>query len=129
MPALSGLMVAALGLLAAIVVYFLAWRATAHRSIGTQALVRGGLFVLLAVPLAAVFLLSPTMHRAFDKREPQLSSPLDDEAPPVPTAKSDAKPRGRLGDPADGSSPPLATMAQESAWDVVPVFFGTDREE
>src|SRR4029078_9161412 len=55
MPALSGLRVAALGLLAAIVVYFLAWRATAHRSIGTQALVRGGLFVLLAVPLAAGF--------------------------------------------------------------------------
>jgi esterase/lipase superfamily enzyme len=129
MPALSGLMVAALGLLAALVVYFLAWRATAHRSIATQALVRGGLFVLLAVPLAAVFLLSPTMHRALDKREPQLSSPLDDEAPPTPTAKSDAKPRGRLGDPADGSSPPMATMAQESAWDVMPVFFGTDREE
>jgi esterase/lipase superfamily enzyme len=128
MPALSGLMLAALGLLAAVVVYFLAWRATSHRSIATQTLVRGGLFVLLAVPLAAVFLLSPTMHRATDRREPQLSSPLD-ETPPPPIAKSDARPDGRLGDPAGRASPPLATMAQETDWDVVPVFFGTDRQE
>jgi esterase/lipase superfamily enzyme len=156
MFALSGLAVAALGVLAALIIYGLAWRATSGRSYGAKILVRGGLLLLIAVPLAGFLLLSPVMHRGADQREPQLSSPLQDEL--LREAEQDARgqtrtqPReaqrldeaapsagrsmGEEGlqpgtpDPAGGSSgpPPAAAMAEET-WDVVPVFFGTDRAE
>ena len=57
----------------------LAWWATSSRSYGAKILVRGGLLLLIAVPLAGFLLLSPTMHSSFDQSEPQLSSPLQDE--------------------------------------------------
>ena len=157
MFALSGLAVAALGVLAALIIYGFAWWATSSRSYGAKILVRGGLLLLIAVPLAGFLLLSPTMHSSFDQSEPQLSSPLQDEllreAQQAPRGQTrmqpSAAPRldeaapstGRgMGkeslqpgapDPSGGSPspPPAAKMAEETPWSVVPVYFGTDRQE
>jgi esterase/lipase superfamily enzyme len=155
MLALSGLAVAALSVLAALIVYGLAWWATSGRSYGAKILVRGGLLLLIAVPLAGFLLLSPAMHRAADEREPQLSSPLQDEllreaeqgarqqthvqpreAQPLDeAARSGARSMGEeraqpgAADPAAGSGPPpAAAETADDTWSVVPVFFGTDRE-
>lgn len=140
MPALSGLVVAILGVLLALIVYGFAWRATSGSSRGTMILVRVGLLLLIAVPTAVMLLLTPTFDHAKVGRKPQLSSPLEDE---VRRAEEDARATARApstaevkrderlgeGEPADGAAPPVATMAEQTAWDVVPVFFGTDREE
>ena len=145
MFALSGLSIAALGVLVALILYGLGWRLTSGRSIGVRLLVRGGLLLLIAVPVAGMLLLSPAMRGGAPDRAPQVSSPLQDEllreAQPdvrgqMRTRPSDrleeaARPAARNGDPAGGAAPPPAApkSAEETAWDVVPVFFGTDRQE
>ena len=145
MFALSGLSIAALGVLVALILYGLGWRLTSGRSIGVRLLVRGGLLLLIAVPVAGMLLLSPAMRGGAPDRAPQVSSPLQDEllreAQPdvrgqMRTRPSDrleeaARPAARNGDPAGGAAPSPAApkSAEETAWDVVPVFFGTDRQE
>ena len=81
MFALSGLAVAALGVLAALIVYGFAWWATSSRSYGAKILVRGGLLLLIAVPLAGFLLLSPTMRRSVDQRAAALIAPAGRIAP------------------------------------------------
>jgi esterase/lipase superfamily enzyme len=144
MPALSSLALAVVALLAALIVYGLAWRATVSSGRGMRLFVRGGLLLLIAVPTAAMLLLAPALQRA-SSPEPQLSSPLDDRfghfhdfedrslseeqaARAPPPAQPPAAPQS---DPSGGAGPPPAGLAadEEQAWDVVPVFFGTDREE
>jgi esterase/lipase superfamily enzyme len=152
MLALSGLSIAALGVLAALIVYGLAWRATSGRSTPVQVLVRGGLLLLIAVPFASLLLLSPAMRGAYPESAPQMSSPLQDEL--LREADRDAQVRARsrpsdrlngapaepgpgatapqpgAGDPSRGyAAAPPATTTEKTTWDLVPVFFGTDREE
>jgi esterase/lipase superfamily enzyme len=154
MLALSGLSIAALGVLAALIVYGLAWRATSGRSTAVQVLVRGGLLLLIAVPFAGLLLLSPAMRGAFPESSPQMSSPLQDEllreADRDAQARARSRPSDRLngspssadpgpngtapqpgaGDPSRGlAAAPPATTTEDTTWDLVPVFFGTDREE
>ena len=54
MFALSGLSIAALGVLVALILYGVGWRLTSGRSIGVRLLVRGGLLLLIAVPVAGM---------------------------------------------------------------------------
>ena len=146
MFALSGLALAALGVLAALIVYGLAWRATSGRSTGVQILVRAGLLLLIAVPVAGMLLLSPAMRRSAEHSEPQLSSPLQDEllreaerdvrgqAPLSDQAPPAAGAQRNLGEAYKTEAPPPTTLpsepgAEETSWDLVPVLFGTDREE
>ena len=144
MLVLSGLSIAALGVLVALILYGIGWRLTSGRSIGVRLLVRGGLLLLIAVPVAGMLLLSPAMRGGAPDRSPQVSSPLQDEllreAERDVRAERRMRPSDRLedaagsaarnGDPAGGAAPPpAAKSAEETAWDVVPVFFGTDRQE
>ena len=119
-----------------------------------QILVRGGLLLLIAVPFAGLLLLSPAMRGALPESAPQMSSPLQDEL--LREADRDAQagalasvgPAQRLAKfrrPGPGARPrrspapaiapaawrlrPRAKTAKETSWDLVPVFFGTDREE
>src|SRR4051812_21236379 len=96
MLALSGLALAALGVLAALIVYGLAWRATSGRSTGVQILVRGGLLLLIAVPVAGMLLLSPHMRLSAEQSQPQLSSPLQDEL--LREAERDVRGQTRMRD-------------------------------
>ncbi len=147
MFALSGLSIAALGVLVALILYGVGWRLTSGRSIGVRLLVRGGLLLLIAVPVAGMLLLSPAMRGGAPDRAPQVSSPLQDEL--LREAERDVRgparmrPSDRLEDAAGSAArklgaacrrwrappPPAAKSAEETAWDVVPVFFGTDRQE
>jgi esterase/lipase superfamily enzyme len=146
MFALSGLALAALGVLAALIVYGLAWRATSGRSTGVQVLVRGGLLVLIAVPVAGMLLLSPAMRRSAEHSEPQLSSPLQDEllreaerdvrgqTPARDQGPSAADAQRNLGEAYRTEVPPPPALpsepeTEETSWDLVPVLFGTDRAE
>ena len=79
MFALSGLSIATLGVLVALILYGVGWRLTSGRPIGVRLLVRGGLLLLIAVPVAGMLLLSPAMRGAAPDRAPQVSSPLQDE--------------------------------------------------
>ena len=146
MFALSGLALAALGVLAALIIYGLAWRATSGRSTGAQILVRGGLLLLIAVPVAGMLLLSPVMQHSAERIEPQLSSPLQDEllreAERGQTRMSDQGPSAadaqrNLGKAYRTEAPPPSPSplavpppsGEETSWDLVPVLFGTDRQE
>ena len=142
MFALSGLALAALGVLAALIVYGLAWRATSGRSTGVQVLVRAGLLLLIAVSVAGMLLLSPAMRRSAEHSEPQLSSPLQDEllreaergqTPLRDQAPSAADAQRNLGEAYKTEAPPPPAPpsepgTQETSWDLVPVLFGTDRQ-
>ncbi|MEO8420682.1 MAG: alpha/beta hydrolase [Hyphomicrobium sp.] len=145
MFALSGLALAALGVLAALIVYGLAWRATSGRSTGVQILVRGGLLLLIAVPVAGMLLLSPVMRHSAEQSQPQLSSPLQDEL--LREAERDVRGQTRMRDQGPSAadaqrnlgeayrteapppSPVPPPSAEETTWDLVPVLFGTDRAE
>jgi esterase/lipase superfamily enzyme len=145
MFALSGLSIATLGVLVALILYGVGWRLTSGRTIGVRLLVRGGLLLLIAVPVAGMLLLSPATRGGAPDRAPQVSSPLQDEL--LREAERDVRGSARMrpsdrledaagsaarnGDPAGGAAPPppAAKSAEETAWDVVPVFFGTDRQE
>jgi len=134
MLALSGLSIAALGVLVALILYGIGWRLTSGRSIGVRLLVRGGLLLLIAVPVAGMLLLSPAMRGGGPDRAPQVSSPLQDEL--LREAERDVRrqvrPSDRLEDAAGGAAPPPPTTAkadEDTAWNLVPVFFGTDRQE
>jgi esterase/lipase superfamily enzyme len=70
---IPGVVWGALGVLVAVVVYFLAWRATRGGSAVMQILVRGGLAVLLLAPV--ILLLTPASHTPFDRIETELQSP------------------------------------------------------
>jgi esterase/lipase superfamily enzyme len=131
MLALSGLSIAALGVLVALILYGIGWRLTSGRSISVRLLVRGGLLLLVAVPVAGMLLLSPAMRGGAPDRAPQVSSPLQDELLREAERDVRARPSSRLEDAAGGAAPPppAAKSAEETAWDVVPVFFGTDRQE
>ncbi len=145
MFALSGLALAALGVLAALIVYGLAWRATSGRSTGVQILVRGGLLLLIAVPVAGMLLLSPG-HAAQRRAEP---------AATLIAAAGRVAARGRAGcarsgaharsgsfrrrraaqsrrglqDGGSATVPDSAAVRRGDTWDLVPVLFGTDRQE
>ncbi|MFA6140297.1 MAG: alpha/beta hydrolase, partial [Hyphomicrobium sp.] len=140
------------------------------RSTGVQVLVRGGLLLLIAVPVAGMLLLSPAMRRSAEHSEPQLSSPLQDEllreaerdvrgqtptrdqgppaadaqrnlgeayrteVPPPPALSSQPETHehsaNRGGDSTLAAAPPSEPRtAQDTSWDLVPVLFGTDRDE
>ncbi len=75
MPEIPEALLIGLGILAALAVYILAWRATRNSAFGTKALIRGGLLVLIAVPFAAGLVLMPTYERAAKSVDTQLSSP------------------------------------------------------
>jgi len=146
MPALSNLALALFALLAALIIYGLAWRATVASTRGVRLAVRGGLLLFIALPTAVMLLLAPAMQQSAMGPRPQVSSPFEDQygraydgadrslaqeqldgfgnyAPPETVAPPS-------NDPAGGAGPPLALEDKaEELWEVVPVFFGTDREE
>jgi esterase/lipase superfamily enzyme len=185
-----------LGALAAVALYFLAWRVTRGKSMAMRAVVRGGLAVLIAVPLGLALVLptfqsfksidtglesapKPSEYRlpaedpdmaddrsaveddfsgfgepigeappaaANGEPVPQpmiIDPPYDAEseafAPPVPSA-----PRSMMEDSAPAAAPDVSSgrsMAPreraevravdepDADWDVVPVFYGTDRQQ
>lgn len=205
MPEISGIVIAALVVLVALVIYGIAWRLTRGRSLVARALVRGGLAVLMLAPLVLLALptyqsyapldkelsddigapspsrdlsdeearervrsieegfskkaddapreaarervqqevkkeLKAKRSRSYErkaaapeKRSPSSPPPAYDVTPGAPSAPSTG---GEMPD--DGvaggteAEPEIAAMRAEeedSDWDVVPVFFGTDRAE
>jgi len=80
MPESLGTILAVVGVLAGLLLYVLAWRATGSSSAPLQIVVRGGLAVALAVPVA-VLLLAPGFQRTFDSVDTELSSPVGGERP------------------------------------------------
>jgi esterase/lipase superfamily enzyme len=151
MPANSGLAVAAVLAVVALVVYWLVWRATASSSRAMQFVVRGGLLILIAVPLAAMLVLTLTLQRTLNDSEPRVSAPdssttfeearrererteatVRRQAEELAAARQAAEQERRLQQPprADesmGTSRDAAAAPLE--WQAVVVFFGTDRQE
>ena len=99
MFALSGLALAALGVLAALIVYGLAWRATSGRSMARSGPgARRPVAAHRAYRVAGMLLLSPAMRRSAEHSEPQLSSPLQDEL--LREAERDVRGQTRMRDQA-----------------------------
>jgi len=73
MQEIPGVVWGALAVLVAVIVYIFAWRATRGGTAVMQLLVRGGLALLFAAPLAVV-LLMPAANRSFEKIDSQLQS-------------------------------------------------------
>lgn len=195
MPEIPGIVIAALVVLVALIIYGIAWRLTRGRSLTARALVRGGLAVLILAPLALLALPTYQSYAPLEKElgapgspspslseeearervramEEQMRAPeeaerkaarrrLDREVedqleaarPSAVEQAAPAKPTPpappSLGAPAPAApgagstqrdavtapdrQPEVAPMRVDeedhSDWDVVPVFFGTDRAE
>jgi len=80
----------ALCVLAALVLYALAWRATRLGSLTVKALVRGGLPVLIVAPLVVVTLLGSKVENSFQKIDGQLSAPAPGETVPEQAEESES---------------------------------------
>jgi len=106
-----------------LLVYLIARRATIGTSRTVRVLVRGGALAAVGAALAAVMLFSPTLNRAHD---PRLSSPLQDE---IRRAAEEEAARSMRDRAADADTLPAASEDAPPAWQVVPVFYGTDREQ
>ncbi|CAN1722487.1 Alpha/beta hydrolase [Hyphomicrobium sp. 1Nfss2.1] len=120
--AMSAILVALVAALVGIAIYLGARRATVGQSRAVRLLVRGGALSLIGIALAAVFVLTPTLqqaHRGADT-ETRNGLRLDEE---VPAARAPASEQPGAGAPVDASK--LAA----GPWQVVPVYYGTDREE
>ncbi len=76
MPEIPGVVLVALVVLVAVVIYVLAWRATRGGSAVMRVLVRGGLALVFAAPLGLV-LLTSSVQRTFDQIETQLPSAVE----------------------------------------------------
>ncbi len=220
MPDISSTLVFAFVVVALLLAYLLAWRATRGRSLVARAIVRGGLPLLVAAPIIAVTFMTAEAPRTLGKIEGQLSAQPPEAAEPTmqpeptpmatpwrpgvgaplggapfgaprlpgvmptplapsvsipPSVAPELKPRivlpppvpaapmpearsvapaapsgaGAAQEPSGGAAPPAldlrsgggapaastpatppaAAAEENSAWDVVPVFYGTDRAE
>ena len=120
MSAFVGAVLAVAGLL---LIYLIARYATNGTSRAVRVLVRGGALAAVGVAFAAVMLFSPTLNRALDSR---VSSPIEDEIHNAARDEAAQSVRQKAAD-ADGLS--VSSDTTPSDWQVVPVFYGTDREQ
>jgi esterase/lipase superfamily enzyme len=183
MPEIPGAVLGALAVLAGVLIYIFAWRATRGASAVMQLLVRGVPLILVAAA-AALATMIPAAQQSFDRTDTELARPsrtseyekysqerlpsedaegerLDAAAPPA--ANGEPMPRPLIVEPPPGTEPaPLApeplpevaapeapaappppppasaeapraralgNVTDEQAFQLVPVFYGTDREE
>jgi esterase/lipase superfamily enzyme len=199
MPDIPGAVWAALAVLAGVAIYVFSWRATRRSAAAVQILVRGGMALLLALPLALTLLMSAAERvpdgiqkevaegPGRDERGAAQQQPLPHEGeadetiaagPPTAADGGSGSYRPMIVEPPPGTAPtampeatapeeapvappaappiapPIAPMAREEAreeaqkeraaprtraaasaadvdesFQVVPVFYGTDREE
>jgi esterase/lipase superfamily enzyme len=123
MPEIPGFVLVALAFLVAAVIYALAWRVTRSGSVLVQVLVRGGLAVLLAVPLALI-LMMPATQESFDRieselprmsaREKALEERLPAEAPEGETLRSAERVKPMALPPAEPTTKPLVVEPPEA---------------
>ncbi|MFA5898405.1 MAG: alpha/beta hydrolase [Hyphomicrobium sp.] len=105
---MSAIIVAIIAATVALAAFLLGWRATRNSSRSMRMLVRGGSLFAAGLMLAVTFLVTPTFNQAHRS--------ADTEARNAPL---------RL----DGQSPATAPEPAADPWQVVPVYFGTDRAE
>lgn len=87
MPEIPGVVIAALAIIAAILIYVIAWRATRASSMAVQSIVRIGLLILIAVPVAGALVVSSKLSKEFENVDSRLASDrraaAKDQVPPV----------------------------------------------
>jgi len=120
MSAFVGSVLAAAGML---LVYLIARHATNGTSSTVRVLARAGVLAAVGVAFAAVMLFSPTLKHV---RDSPLSSPIEEEIRHA--AEADA-PRSARQSAADADRLAATGEATPPDWQVVPVFYGTDREQ
>jgi esterase/lipase superfamily enzyme len=92
MPEFAGPVIVLAVVVVVILLYVLAWRATRGRSLAARALVRGGLLLVVSVPLIAVAFLSFGLPPAMDKLDGRLSgAPRPDEIGEMARERGDNK--------------------------------------
>ena len=74
MPEIPGVVIAALAIIAAILIYVIAWRATRASSMAVQSIVRIGLLILIAVPVAGALVVSSKLNKEFENVDSRLAS-------------------------------------------------------
>jgi len=74
MPEIPGVVIAALAIIAAILIYVIAWRATRASSVAVQSIVRIGLLILIAVPVAGALVVSSKLSKEFENVDSRLAS-------------------------------------------------------
>ena len=67
MPEIPGFFVAVLAVIASILIYVFAWRATRASSTVVKSVVRLGLLILIAVPVAGTMLVGSGLRDTFEK--------------------------------------------------------------
>jgi esterase/lipase superfamily enzyme len=87
MPDITSTLVFAFVVVALLLAYLLAWRATRGRSLVARAIVRGGLPLLIAAPFAAFMFMSAEAPRTLGKIEGQLSSETSMRPEPLTPAE------------------------------------------
>jgi len=94
MSEISGVFIAALAVIAAIIIYVVAWRATGASSMAVKSVVRVGLLIIIAVPMAGALLLSSDLHKEFENIDSRLAPDrsADAERRELPARKA-AKPK------------------------------------
>lgn len=73
MPEIPGVIIAALAVIAAIIIYVLAWRATRASSIVVKSVVRVGLLIVVAVPVAGAMLVGSDRRDTFENVDSRLA--------------------------------------------------------
>lgn len=74
MPEIPGVFIAVLAIIAAILIYLLAWRATRASSMVVKSVVRVGLLILIAVPVAGTMLVGSGLRDTFEKVDSRLAT-------------------------------------------------------
>lgn len=80
MPEIPGVFIAALAVSAAILIYVLAWRATRASSMLVKSVVRVGLLLVIAIPVAGTMLVGSGLRDTFEKVDSRLAPETSTEA-------------------------------------------------
>lgn len=118
---MSAVVVALVAPAAVVAAYLLAWRLTKDMSGPVRLLVRGGSLLAAGIMLAIAFLLAPTLkqaHRGADTEARNEPMRLD----------GNGNPAHRTEETAPAAPRPAAAVPSADAWQLVPVYYGTDRE-
>lgn len=120
---MSAFVGAVLAAAAMLLVYLIARYATNGTSRTARVLVRGGAMAAVGVAFAAIMLFSPTLNRV---RDSHVSSPIEDEIRHAAQEEAAQSVRQKVAD-ADRLSASAEVTPPD--WQLVPVFYGTDREQ
>lgn len=119
---MSAFVWAALAAVVLLLVYLIARHATNDTSRTVRVLARGGALAAVGVAFAAMMLFSPTLNRLHDS---QVSSPIEDQ---IRHATQDEAAQSVRRKAADADRLSASGETGPTDWQVVPVFYGTDRE-